>query len=55
MTHSLSAAVESAKERYGSEDVEFDSAPAISEGQVGYWVAAWVFVPKEKETYRNER
>jgi hypothetical protein len=37
-----------ARELYGSDDIEIDDDAKISEADKGTWVAAWVWVPEER-------
>jgi hypothetical protein len=40
-------AIQAARDLYGSDTIEFDAEPQVSEGAAGTWVQAWVFVPIE--------
>ena len=35
-----------AAERYANDDVEIDDTAYVCEGNGGYWVSAWVWVPE---------
>lgn len=40
-------AVQAARGLYGSDTIEFDAEPQVSEGATGTWVQAWVFVSND--------
>lgn len=40
---------ETARELYGSDDVEIDDNAKASRADEGVWVGAWVWVPNEPE------
>ena len=42
-----SKVVQSACERYASDEVEIDPETVVSESDEGAWVMAWVWVPKD--------
>jgi hypothetical protein len=40
-------AIQAARDLYGSDKIEFDAEPQVSEGAAGTWVQAWVFVSND--------
>jgi hypothetical protein len=40
-------AIQAARDLYGSDTIEFDAEPQVSEGAAGTWVQAWVFVSND--------
>lgn len=41
--------VAEAHREYANDEISIDPDPKISEGEDGYWVQAWVWVPKEDQ------